>query len=166
MIRRRALDTFAPGCFNASMIPTPDIDHHESAAARTARQKRDAANRAREHRERQRSEMEALRARVAELEPLVARVAELEAKIAELEPLVTHAEVDCLVVAGLARAIARAPSHRPEAPVAGSVAVPAILDQCGKAGRAAGGDYAECAHAAGTRLQGAVRQFAPRARAA
>ena len=48
----------------------------------------------------------------------------------------------------------------------GSVAVPAILDQCGKAGRSAGGDYAECAHAAGGRLQAAVRQFAPRARAA
>lgn len=148
------------------MIPTPDIDHHETAAARTARQKRDAADRAREHRERQRAEMEALRARVAELEPLVARVAELEAQVAGLEPMVAHAAVDALVVAGLARAIARAPGHRAEAPVAGSVLVPAILDQCGKAGRSAGGDYAECAHAAGGRLQAAVRQFAPRARAA
>ena len=141
-----------------AMIPMPDTQH-ETAAARSARQRRDAADRAREHRERQRAEMEALRARVAELEPLVARVAELEA-------LVTHAEVDCLVVAGLARAVARAPGHRPEAPVAGSVQVAAILDQCGKAGRAAGGDYASCAHAAGVRIQAAVNQFAPRARAA
>ncbi|KNY22644.1 hypothetical protein AKJ13_10290 [Methylobacterium sp. ARG-1] len=134
------------------MIPTPNLDsQHETAAARTARQRRDAADRAREHRERQRAEVERLRARVAEL----------EARVAELEPLVTNAEVDCLVVAGLARAIARAPSHRPEAPVAGSVAVAAIMDQCGKAGRAAGGDYAECAHAAGGRIQAAVKQFAP-----
>jgi hypothetical protein len=64
-------------------------------------------------------------------------------------------------VAGLARAIARAPNHRPEAPVAGSVRVVEILDQCGKAGRAASGDYAECAHAAGCRIQAAVRKFAP-----
>ncbi|MGE8128516.1 hypothetical protein ACQKQD_16195 [Methylobacterium sp. NPDC080182] len=148
------------------MTPTPSTDMHETAAARTARQKRDAADRARDHRERQRSEMEALRARVAELEPLVARVAELEARVSELEPLVAHAAVDALVVAGLARAVARAPGHRDEAPVAGSVPVPAIIDQCGKAGRSAGGDYAECAHAAGGRLQAAVRQFAPAPRTA
>ncbi|ACB27240.1 hypothetical protein Mrad2831_5293 [Methylobacterium radiotolerans JCM 2831] len=136
--------------------PSDTDTPHESAAARSVRQRRDAADRAREHRERQRAEFDRLRARVAKL----------EARVAELEPLVTHAEVDCLVVAGLARAIARAPTHRREAPVAGSVAVAAIIDQCGKAGRAAGGDYAECAHAAGGRLQAAVLQFAPRARTA
>lgn len=123
----------------------------DTASARAARERQAARDRARRWREERQAEVEALRAEVG-----TAR-----ARIAELEALVTHAEVDALVVAGLARAIARAPLHRPEAPVAGTVAVPAILDQCGKAGRAAGADYAACALAAGTRIQGAVRQFAP-----
>ncbi|MDH2310806.1 hypothetical protein [Methylobacterium brachiatum] len=138
-----ALETFQGECFNVGMSPTPRTDTHENATARTARQRRDAADRAREHRERQRAELEGLRLRVAELEPLVA-----------------HATVDALIVAGLARAIARAPNHRSEAPVAGAVWVAEILDHCGKAGRAASGDYAECAHAAGCRIQAAVQQFA------
>ena len=141
---------FKAGCFNTRMsqTQTPETD---TAASRAARERQAARDRARRWREERQAEVEALRAEVE-----TAR-----ARIAELEGLVTHAEVDALVVAGLARAIARAPSHRPEAPVAGSVAVPAILDQCGKAGRAAGADYAACALAAGTRIQGAVRQFAP-----
>ncbi|WP_091714753.1 hypothetical protein [Methylobacterium phyllostachyos] len=138
------METFQAECFNVGMIPTPNTDTYENAAARTARQRRDAADRAREHRVRQRAELEGLRARVAELEPLVA-----------------HATVDALIVAGLARAIARAPNYRTEAPVAGFVRVAEILDQCGKAGRAASGDYAECTYAAGCRIQAAVRQFAP-----
>jgi len=135
----------------AGMSESHTMTEKDTAASHTARERQAARDRARRWREERQAEVKALRAEVE-----AAR-----ARIAELEGLVTHAEVDALVVAGLARAIARAPNHRPEAPVAGTVAIPAILDQCGKAGRAAGADYAACALAAGMRIQCAVRQFAP-----
>jgi hypothetical protein len=133
------------------MSESRTMTEKDTAASRTARERQAARDRARRWREERQAEVEALRAEVE-----AAR-----ARITELEGLVTHAEVDALVVAGLARAIARAPTHRTEVPVAGTVAIPAILDQCGKAGRAAGADYAACALAAGGRIQGAVRQFTP-----
>jgi len=131
----------------------------ETAAARSARQRREAADRARDHRERQRAELAALRARVAEL----------EAKAAELEAEAELGRVDALLVAGLARAVTRDRAAQPpgEVPVTGAaVTVRAILDQAAKAGRNAGGDYDACAAAAGERLKEMVAAVARPATAA
>lgn len=114
----------------------------ETSQARSARDRQAARDRARRWRETQKAEVESLRARVADLEAVLGASA-----------------ADALLVAGLARAVARDHAAQPtgEIPVAGgSVTVRLILDQAAKAARNAGGDYETAKLAVGARLMAAV----------
>ncbi|CAO4165009.1 MULTISPECIES: hypothetical protein [Methylobacteriaceae] len=118
----------------------PDADTPQARAARDRQAARDRAQRWREER---RAEVDGLRARVAELEAAAA--------------------VDALLVAGLARAVARDRAAQPpgEIPVTGgAVMVRHVIDQAAKASRNAGGSYDDAKAAVGARLQTAVEAIA------
>lgn len=123
-----------------------EIHTHSEAdtpQARAARERQAARDRAQRWREERRAEVDGLRARVAELEAVAA--------------------VDALLVAGLARAVARDRAAMPpgEIPVTGgAVTVRHVLDQAAKAARNAGGSYDDAKAAVGARLKAAVEAVA------